>query len=77
MKASLRTRDPREAKERHAAAVAHVNAVWAAIRNGPKRLTRKQVIALAGEICRAFAEGGEDEPGPASQWRDVQEMNAH
>ncbi len=76
VKASLRTRDPREAKERHAAASAHLNAVWAAVRRGPKRLSKMQLVALSGEIYRAFG-SAEADPGPASQWRNVQEMDAH
>src|SRR5262245_20011891 len=65
---SLRTRDPAAAKERTSIATAQLERLYEAIRNGPRSLTRKQVVALAGLVYQGFAQGGEDDPGPAAAW---------
>lgn len=53
---SLRTRDPSEAKSRHGRAAAHLEEVWRGLRAAhPLSLTRKQAVALAGELYRAWA----------------------
>lgn len=49
VRVSLRTRDPAEAKVRQAAATAYLGTVWEAFRQGPRRLTHKETVALAGE----------------------------
>src|SRR5690349_5424529 len=46
VKASLRTREPAIAKQRHAAALAFLKRYWQALREGPRHLTHKQVVAL-------------------------------
>lgn len=46
VKLSLRTRDPRVAKARHGAALAHVQRVFAGMRSGPRGLTLREVVAL-------------------------------
>ncbi|HEX6957772.1 MAG TPA: DUF6538 domain-containing protein [Ferrovibrio sp.] len=71
VKVSLRTREPSVAKARAGMAEAHLQQVWEAIRSGPKRLTQKQIVALSGEIYRAFAETLEDDPGAAAMWQKV------
>ena len=40
VKASLRTRDPREAKTRFSAALTALNDYWEAVRKGPQSLTQ-------------------------------------
>jgi hypothetical protein len=41
-KCSLHTRDPIEAKRRHAKALAEIEARWANLRSGPKALTERE-----------------------------------
>ncbi len=73
---SLRTRDPRESKERQTIVDAYLNGIWQALRDGPKRLTHKQVQALAGEAYRALVASFEDEPGSSEGWRQVVQLQA-
>lgn len=75
VKASLRTKEVREAKDRHAAALAHLKRFWDTVRKGPQPLTHRQVTALAGETYRAFAKGFEDDPLSPQHWRQVAEAN--
>jgi integrase len=74
-KFSLHTRDPATAKERTGIATAQLERLYSAIRNGPRPLTHKEVVALAGLIYRGFAEGGEDNPGSAETWERVIRAN--
>jgi hypothetical protein len=46
IEASLRTRDPVEARKRHARADAATRELWDAKRQGPKPLTHEQATAL-------------------------------
>src|SRR5690606_32795909 len=73
---SLRTRDPREAKERQAAALAYLDSVWQSLRDGPKRLTQKQIQALAGEAYRELVTSFEDDPGETTAWKLAAELHA-
>jgi len=76
VQASLRTKDPREAKERHAAADAALRRFWEDQRsNTPTRLTHQQAVALAGTLYTAFAETLERNPGSPERWALVQDMN--
>jgi hypothetical protein len=75
IKASLRTKDVRTAKDRHAVALAHLKSYWEAVRKGPQPLTNKQVTALAGHIYQAFANACEDDPVSPQLWRRVAELN--
>lgn len=68
IQASLRTKDAREAKQRHAVADAALKRWLDAERNGPSRLTHKQALALAGVLFRDFTEAHEDDPGEAERW---------
>jgi len=65
---SLRTNDPAEIKVRYAVAAAHVEAFWQSLRNGPTRLTHRQVVALAGEAYREVVQTFEDDPGNPTRW---------
>lgn len=75
IRVSLRTRDPQEARARQAAVVAYLEGVWRAVREGPRRLSHKQVLALAGEVYRAFIEACEEDPGPSGLWASVTQAN--
>ena len=68
IRTSLRTRDPQEARARQAVAVAYLEGMWAALRTGPRRLTHKETLALAGDVYRALTEALEDDPGPVERW---------
>lgn len=68
---SLRTRDPREAKERQTVALAYLDSVWQSLREGPKRLTQKQIAALAGEAYRELVSSFEDDPGSPETWKQI------
>ena len=63
---SLRTKDPNVARERFAATYAALVAHWIAAREGPKPLTHRQIVALAGETYRRRIETieGDPEHGP-------------
>lgn len=49
---SLRTKDERQAKERHSKAMAALEHLWKAQREGAKALTHKEAVALSGVIYR-------------------------
>lgn len=68
VRVSLRTRDPQEARKRQAAAVAYLGSAWEAVRKGPRRLTHKETVALAGEAYAALVAAAEDDPGSAEGW---------
>jgi hypothetical protein len=75
-KRSLGTKDPVEAKRRHAEIHADVEAKWQALesRAGIEaakeriELSHKQLVALAGEVYRDTVARHEDEPGDPSRW---------
>lgn len=68
VKLSLRTHDPRIAKERQAVALSHLDDVWRGLREGPVRLSHRQVIALSGEWYREMTRRYQDDPGRATPW---------
>ncbi|RYB03062.1 DUF6538 domain-containing protein [Lichenibacterium ramalinae] len=74
VQASLRTSDPRTAKERHAIADAALRQFWERHRTGPKRLTHKEAAALAGTLYADFARI-EDDPGIPELWISAAEGN--
>ncbi|TBA92721.1 DUF6538 domain-containing protein [Rhizobium ruizarguesonis] len=74
---SLRTRDPSESKVRQAVAVAYLDSVWKSLREGPKRLTQKQIAALAGEAYRGLVSSFEDDPGSPETWRQIVQLQAN
>jgi hypothetical protein len=71
IKVSLRTRDSKEAKARHALAQADAERLWGALRDGPKALSHKQSLALAGEFCAAFIADFDEDPGDPETWERV------
>lgn len=77
VKASLRTAEPATARERHAAALNYLEKFWRALRAGPRRLSHRETVALAGELYRMFAESFEDDPGSPTRWQGVREMNVN
>lgn len=76
VKVSLETREPRVAKERFTAAYSALQGVWRSIKDGPKPLTQKQSLAIAGEIREAFVEAFDDDPGSPVIWTRVLKDNA-
>ncbi|WP_143279277.1 DUF6538 domain-containing protein [Bradyrhizobium ottawaense] len=68
VKVSLRTHDPREAKARQAKALAYLDDVWRSMREAPRRLTHREVVALAGEAYRHAKKTWENDPGRATLW---------
>ena len=75
VKVSLQTRDPALAKLRFQNVQAQFNERWEAVRNGPKRLSHKQCLALAGEIYRPWVEVLDENPGNPKMWERVIELN--
>ena len=75
VKASLGTKDPAEARERHRIASAALDEVWRGFRSGPRVLSQKEAEGLAGAFYRAFAEGAEDNPGKPELWEGVLQAN--
>lgn len=73
---SLQTRDPALARQRNAAVTEQVERLFAELRAGPpppQSLPPKQIVALAGEVYRLFAETLEDDPVlTADEWRAVE-----
>lgn len=63
VKASLRTKDAKEAKSRFVSALADVEAHWETVRRGPQPLSYKQILAIAGQIRGAEIAARDDEPG--------------
>ncbi|MBS9719067.1 site-specific integrase [Tianweitania sp. BSSL-BM11] len=72
---SLRTSDPAEAKLRTATITAYLARMWQSVRDGTRRLTHKEALALAGEIYREFVEAIEDDPGKPEMWAGVEVAN--
>jgi integrase len=72
---SLRTRDPGETKTRQAEVAAYVERVWQSLRADVSSLTKKQAVALAGEVYKRFTSALEDDPGAPEVWRKVIEAN--
>jgi hypothetical protein len=69
---SLRTADRSAAKAKCPDIAATVERQIAALREGPKPLTHKQIVALSGELYRGFTEGLERDPVLSSeQWQQV------
>jgi integrase len=73
---SLKTADRTAAKAKCSEVAAEAERTMAALRDGPKPLTDKQISALSGELYKAFAEGLEDNPVlTPEQWLHVAELN--
>ena len=70
IRVSLRTTDPAQAKERHAQIYAHLEAIYRGIREGTRRLTHKEVLALAGEAYHVTRNFGWHRRGLGGIFRD-------
>lgn len=58
LRISLRTSDPAQVKVRNAAVDAYLEAIWQALREDtPVSLTHEQIVALSGQLYRAWANG--------------------
>jgi integrase len=68
VKVSLRTRDNSEAKARYKEASAGLVASLEMLSKGPRRLTHKQAVALAGEAYREWMARFEEDPGASERW---------
>lgn len=70
--ASLRTRDPREAKLREAQLSAEWDATWqsyrSALAQGPRTLSQEEVFALAAEISDKLIKDHSANPGTPEDW---------
>lgn len=62
-KLSLRTRDPAEAKSAYLKAAAELEARWSNLRQGSKRISHKEAVAIAGEFYHQLVGAHEDDPG--------------
>jgi hypothetical protein len=72
---SLRTRDAGEAKTRQAEVAGYIERVWQSLRSNVRALTKKQAVALAGEVYKSFTAALEDDPGAPDVWQGVLEVN--
>ncbi|WP_257167543.1 site-specific integrase [Bradyrhizobium sp. SRS-191] len=75
VKISLRTMDTREAKARQAKALAYLDEVWKALREGRRTLSHKQIVALAGDFRRRAIARFDEEPGPVGIWTRLLELS--
>ncbi|TDX76218.1 hypothetical protein EDE05_117100 [Neorhizobium sp. R1-B] len=67
-KFSLQTRDPQEAKVRHARAAAEIELRWHQLSAGRISISQKQATAIAGEIYKELVADHEDNPGKKGSW---------
>ena len=67
-KRSLQTRDPAEAKRRHAEALAEIEARWANLRAGPKALTEREAHQMAVLIHDRWLQQHIDNPSQQTAW---------
>lgn len=75
IRVSLRTDDPGEVKARSVALDAYLDRVWRGLLEGPRTLTHKEAVSLAGEVYSRFTEALEEDPGDPSIWRRVLDAN--
>jgi hypothetical protein len=67
-KRSLGTRDPVEAKRRHAEALVEIEERWANLRSGPKILTEKEAHQLAMVVHDWWLQQHTDNPSQQTAW---------
>src|SRR5438876_850148 len=67
-KVSLQTRDPAEAKRRHAEALAEIEARWANLRAGPKSLTEREAHQLAIVANDRWLQQHRENPSQQTSW---------
>ena len=68
-KRSLQTRDPVEAKRRHAEALAEIETRWANLRAGPKTLTEIEAHQMAAMVHGRCLQHHQDNPSDQTSWR--------
>ncbi|WP_181319021.1 DUF6538 domain-containing protein [Rhodobacter aestuarii] len=71
---SLGTKDPEEAKVRHALAAQEQSKAWNRLRKRPEPLPHRQIVALSGEAYRDSMAALEKEPGEVTIWERVIEL---
>jgi hypothetical protein len=67
-KRSLQTRDPVEAKRRHAEALAEIEGRWANLRAGPKALTEREAHQLAVAVHDRWLQQYMENPSEQATW---------
>jgi integrase len=67
-KRSLQTRDPVEAKRRHAEALAEIEGRWANLRAGPKALTEREAHQLAVTVHDRWLQQYLENPSQQTSW---------
>jgi hypothetical protein len=67
-KRSLGTRDPAEAKRRHAEALADVEVRWANLRAGPRALTEREAHQLAVTVHDRWLQQHQENPSKQTAW---------
>jgi len=67
-KRSLLTRDPAEAKRRHAEALAELEVRWANLRAGPKELTEREAHQIAAPVHDRWLAQHRDNPSGQTLW---------
>lgn len=66
---SLHTHDKSEARSRHTAVSSALESQWQAFREGPKLLSHRDAVALAGEAYKLWMGFFEDNPVNAEIWQ--------
>jgi integrase len=72
---TLGTSDRRKMAAEHSRINAEVQERFTKLKAGKQTLSQKEAVALAGEVYAAFADGAEDDPGPAGVWRNALAAN--
>ncbi|HEY6407049.1 MAG TPA: DUF6538 domain-containing protein [Ktedonobacteraceae bacterium] len=67
-KRSLQTRDPVEAKRRHAEALVEIEGRWANLRAGPKSLTEREAHQLAVAVHDRWLQQHLENPSQQTVW---------
>lgn len=75
VKVSLGTKDPTEAKTRYREADAALVKFWEVIRNGPVRLTQKEIYERAGLVYKFFADLFSEDAGEPELWEQSRRIN--
>lgn len=82
VKRSLGTKDPQEAKRRHAEVSARIEAEWSDLERlerlkgeSAKPIPHREIVALAGVVYRQWREMMADEPGEPDVWQHVIRLN--
>ena len=68
-KRSLQTRDPVEAKRRHAEALAEIESRWANLRAGPRVLTEVEAHQMAAAVHDQWLQQHRDNPSGQTYWQ--------